>query len=809
MKNLYLQFHNLMSQWKPLQKKSLPGKPLPGKRSFFLMLWIIIHLGIPALLGLSLFFAPPLGVSTQLLDLLPQRGMSKIAEADNVLSERIGREAVILFASPVFDKAKNAAISFYNKFKDSEGVDSAALLFDSHAIAEIAENFYKYRFVTAGKNTIELLESGDAGEIAMDALASVYGAFNFIPLTHIDKDPFLLTERRMQEFLSLSLLASGNLGINEDVLSVQIDGIWYVVLRMTLSPQAVSVTNISNDIIGEFYSAAALTEPELELYFSGFHFHSYESASSAQREIIILCTISLVFILLLFIFVFRSPIPIIFSILDVLISLVLSTTMVFLIFREIHVFTFIFGTTLIGICIDYSIHFFVSWRGNPALKNGNEIRSSISKKLIMCFISSTICFFSILFTPFPIFKQFSVFTMIGLISSFLTAYCIYPLLKLPDENKRQIKFLHGKIFSKRIFSIPPVFKITIAVILTASIIIIFYINPDGLKIKNDFSSVYTMSPFLEESEKRASMVLDHGSSPWYFIVSGSSTEETLKNEEWLILQLEEEVARGNLSSFMGTSLFVPSLENQERTYKAMSALKPLAGLQYEYLGFPPEYEEMYYTEFTAGEIYYSPEDVKLWAEVSNLWIGEIKGEYYSCVFLFHGEDLNAFKSIADKHDSVYLINKEEDIYHDLDILTKTIVVLFFIAYFVISIIIFIVYPWKESIKICISPVFGILAALAFLAVKQIPLGFLPISALILVFGLGLDFVIFMTGRKNEKEKILVRFAVFLSFLTSSLSFGILTFSSFTPVNIFGFTIATGLAAAFIFTMLLQKTTLDY
>jgi len=786
MKKLFSQFRNLMRQ---------------RKYGIFLKLWFTIHLGIPALLGLSLFFASPLRLSTQLLDLLPQSGMSMIIEADNILTERNSREAVILFASPAFEKARNTAIYFYDKFKDDAGIDNASLFFDSHAISEITDFFFESRFVIAGEDTIELLESGDAGEIAMDALASVFGAFNFIPLDNIDRDPFLLTERRMREFISTALLAGGNLGIREDVLSAQKDGIWYVILRFTLSPQAVSVTNMSNNVIREIYSTAALireTEPELEMYFSGFPFHSYESASSAQREITILLTISMIFILLLFLIIFRSPIPIIFSIIDISVSLVLATTAVFLFFREVHVFTFIFGTTLIGICIDYSIHFFIRWKGNAALKNGNEIRSSISKCLITCFVSTTICFVVILFTPFPIFRQFSVFTLVGLISSFLTAYCIYPLLKVPDERKRHLKFLDRKIIS-----MPPVLKIMFASGLAAAFIVILYLNPHGLRINTDLNSLYTMSPFLERSEKKAAAVLDHGSSPWYFIVAGRSAEETLQNEEWLIWQLEEEVTRGNLSSFLGTSMFVPSLERQRRTYQAMSALLPLARLQYENLGFPPEYAELFYAEFAAGEIYFSPEGLDSLAEISNLWIGEVNGYYFSCVFPFHAKDVGIFNSIADAHDFVFLINKEEDINYDLDILTRTIVVLFFIAYFIISVVIFIRYPLKKSIKICITPGLGILAVLAVLAVRGISLGFLPISALILVFGLAIDFSIFMSGGKDREEKKLVRFAVLMSFLTSSLSFGILTFSSFAPVSIFGFTVAVGLAAAFIFTMLLQ------
>ena len=801
MKKLFLQLRNFpfLSLTEPPRGK---GSPLERKNRLFLNIWLIIHFGIPAAFVLSLFFAPPLSISVQLFDILPQSYDSQITKADNVLTERSDREAVILFGSSDFETAKNSALSFYNEFKSAAGVESASLFFDADVIDEIAGYFFNYRFVNAGRDTIELMKSGRADEIAMDALASVYGAFNMIPLDNIDKDPFLLTERRMIEFISSSMLAGGNLGIKDDVLSVQKDGIWYVIFRMTLSPRAISVADISKSIIGEFYSTADLIkdkDSDLEIYFSGFPFHNYESASSAQREIIILCIISLVFILLIFIFILRSPTPIIFSILDILISLILSTAVVFLFFRTIHIFTFIFGTTLIGICIDYSTHFFVSWRGNTALRNGSEIRSFISKSLIMCFISSTLSFFAILFAPFPIFKQFSVFTMVGLISSFLTAYCIYPLIKLPEKSKRHLpEFLHRKKFS-----IPPVLCKILVFIFTGISVIILFFNPYGIEIKTDLSSLYTMSPFLEESEIKATMVLEHGSSPLYFFISGSSIEETLKNEEQLIIRLEEEIAAGSLSSFAGISIFVPSQESQKITYKAMSALLPLSSMQYDHLGFPQMFSEIFYNEYTDGELYCLPEDVKFWPDVYNLWIGEINGIYYSCVYLFNAKNSSIFKSIADEFDFIHLMNKEEDLNRNLDIITKTIVVIFFIAYFIIAAIIFLTYPLKKSIKICLTPALGILVVLAVLAVRDIPLGFLSIFALILVFGLGTDYAIFMSGSKDGEEKGLTRLAVFLSLLTSCLSFGILTFSSFTPVNIFGFTVAVGLTAAFIFTMLLQ------
>jgi predicted exporter len=132
----------------------------------------------------------------------------------------------------------------------------------------------------------------------------------------------------------------------------------------------------------------------------------------------------MVIILIIFISIFRSLLPVVLSMLAVFASLGMAVAAALLVFREMHIITFVFGTTLIGICVDYSIHFFVHWKGNGNLKDGFAIRAYISKSLIMAFISTEICFFAFLFAPFPILKQFAVFSMTGLLSAFLNSYCL-------------------------------------------------------------------------------------------------------------------------------------------------------------------------------------------------------------------------------------------------------------------------------------------------------------------------------------------------------------------------------------------------
>jgi len=83
-------------------------------------------------------------------------------------------------------------------------------------------------------------------------------------------------------------------------------------------------------------------------------------------------------------------------------------------------------------------------------------------------------------------------------------------------------------------------------------------------------------------------------------------------------------------------------------------------------------------------------------------------------------------------------------------------------------------------------------------------GFFPVAAFIPVFGLGLDYIFYMTGKKPPETSRLTLIAVILSFLTTLLSFGALAASSFVPVHEFGLTVSAGLLAAFISAMLLAR-----
>ena len=110
------------------------------------------------------------------------------------------------------------------------------------------------------------------------------------------------------------------------------------------------------------------------------------------------------------------------------------------------------------------------------------------------------------------------------------------------------------------------------------------------------------------------------------------------------------------------------------------------------------------------------------------------------------------------------------------------------------------YSWKQALKIISVPVLIILVTLAIFALCKINLEFFSVTGLILVFGLGLDYIIYMMENEKEKEgpgKVLEPFATMLSFITTIISFGALALSSFQPVHLIGLAIVIGLATAYV------------
>jgi len=794
---------------------------LQGKNRSFLPPWIIYHGGLFLALAVSLFFSP-VRINSSLMEIIPSSAALKSASrADAVLGERNSRQIVILSSGEDFAGAKNGAEELFAALSASVEFEALSLYADESFLSGFTEYLYDHRFMLLDRETRDEIEN-DPASVAEDALVSIFSPFTITPLDNLAGDPFSLTERLMKKIIASALLSSGNLSPRDDVLAAQYEGNWYVMIRGTIAPGGLVISGRENTVKRIYDNGALVKEknPGVEFYYSGVPFHSYESSSNAQREISIISTVSLVAILVLFFIVFRFPVPVFCSFAAACFSILTAFVSVLLLFREVHVISFVFGTTLIGTCVDYSIHFFAHrFSLSGGAENGAETRRHILKSVSVCFVSTSICFGVLLFAPFVILKQFAVFSIFGLSSSFLTVICIFPLIRINNKKLHIPSFFFLKKDTLKILN--KIRIIALSCFFTAFIVLLA-VNRAELRIENKLADLYSMPQKLAKSERIAAHVLNYASSGWYYLVAGSDPEQLLQNEEILCAALEAEIAAGNLTSYMAASSFYPSIQTQERSYRSAEKLLPLAAAQFDAIGFPAEAAGEYKTIFGAAKGNYlypaSAASGGIQASsrkpaeeiIANLWIGKTGDMYYSCVLprlpkqTMPASNDDNFRKIADGLNNVFFVNKMKDTGEQLDRLTKTMLHLFLAAIAAVVILVRRFYRWKQTARIFIVPVFLVLTVLTTLSCLHIPVSFFAAVGILLIFGLGLDYIIFGIEAENHaNDGPVTAIAISLSFATTAIAFGALALSSFVPAHIFGVSVFSGISAAYIFSTLLS------
>lgn len=115
----------------------------------------------------------------------------------------------------------------------------------------------------------------------------------------------------------------------------------------------------------------------MRFVFSGTPFHSYKSSANASKEITLISGISILAVIIVLLLIFKTPRPIFCSVCSILISTLTAFMATLGIFGKMHILTLVFGTSLIGSCIDYSLHYFISWKADERLKSGDEIRRKL------------------------------------------------------------------------------------------------------------------------------------------------------------------------------------------------------------------------------------------------------------------------------------------------------------------------------------------------------------------------------------------------------------------------------------------------
>ena len=664
------------------------------------------------------------------------------------LSKRQSNKINVVFESEDYEKLDYAFKNFFEK------LDKNAFYTDNTDVVPMLEAYKKYRSGLLSQHSANLIKTNQYETLKQEAYERLYNPMG-LTLLPLDKDPYLLLTDYVVSFGSAS-------GIQE----TEKDDKYYRLAQFNIKKELALSPTLLNERMKELAALKdAVSGEDVKIYIAGAPVHTYYASSKSMTEINLICVLSSLFIILLCKFYFNS-----FKILiPIGASLALAmytgylTTSVF--FDSIHILTFVFASTLIGICVDYCLHYFAH---NRDLK---LIMRSLTQSLL-----TTVCaFFVLLLSNIELLKQISTYTITGLVTVYLTVVLFYPLLckNINLSYLREFKFRALGI-KYRYLSV-------------AAMVVIAAAGMFNLKFNDDIKDMYVPPKSLAMSEKLYAQLSQTDFNLNFIITTAPDKQKLLEKEENTGALLREK----NIE-YYALSRFVPSIKQQNENRKLVKKLYKNSLKPYASAFLPQKSIEALLKEQPPREF--------LTLENSNFKM--LKDFLYNdntSVMVVNG-DINTIKqALEPENDSITVINLKNDISQKVGSCRKVCLILFAPAISLLYVILAFIYRPVNAFKIILPSFLGAMFSIGLIGLSGKGLNLFHVLALFLIIGFTMDYSIFRFNGSNSSNS---KAAVLISCATSVFSFFLLSMTSFKLISSLGFILWVGLLSSYILSLLL-------
>lgn len=701
----------------------------------------IIIIGIIAALILRI----PFNTQTDLMSLVTTNNVSQQWPIDKI-SNNFSSVINIVTESENEQIAQQSAHKIV-KLLNTEQFNTLNVQSDKFSLKELTNDLIPYKNGLLSAQDKEILKQNKFKQIADTAIKQISESL-MPPLVSLRDDPFMLLSNYI---LNINNANSG-WTINNDLLWQHKDAKNYFMIPVDIDMQNKDSINQINLLHKQLSNQ---NSENLHIYISGVPLHTAIMVHKSQIQLTILSIFAALMAVLFSYLLFKNILTVATVLGSLLLGFLCGTIALFLCFNNPHILTFVFGTTLIGLGIDYSFHFLT----RAALRNKRQIKTNMQHS----FLTTLVCFLPLMFSGVSLLQQISIFTIVGLSGIYIGLN-----LFVPDKLDLETKSLKFK------FSLSHKSKISI---LTLIGIIIITTLP-FIKIENNINQLYRPDSEIATQESIVQK-LNNTQQSAVLMVRGTNIQEVLETEENI---------KHNNHQFFSLSDITPSIKTQT---KNQELIQQLYSNQSSYLKQKLELRNM---PVFAETQYLTPDNIK--SKFLRQWIDKMMitdGQYvYSLAQISPDIQIN--------NDNARVVSVSETLSQQIkEYSHKTYWLLGICALCLIALLSR--FYKKRAVIYLIPSVMAILLSVCILTWFNQPITFFHMLAFFIVTGLGLDYTIFNINTNNNKEMRPVLF----SFLTSFVGFGLLSFTSFFLIKSMGITLGLGLALSYLISLFLFRT----
>lgn len=739
-------------------------------------LWLLL------VAGLGLWFVlqtvPNLRLQTDITAMLPQTTPdAAVRQALDRFGAAAGRRNLFLIGSADFEAARRAATAFAVALRDDPAFEDVQLEV-TRELAQLDAGYGERRTLLLSDRHRAALSAGEVAALRDAALRDLYTPSGLARARPFAEDPFNF----YGDFLAQLSAGQGHVAPRERLLVVEHAKGVDILLTATLrnSPFSLDAQGPALDAITRAAAAARAATPEATVRTSGVLRHAIANSERATREISLFGSISLIGVVLVFLLSFRSLRPLLLALGALIVSSVASIAVTQAVFGEVHLIALVFGSSLIGVAVDYSIHFFADQFRSPATWRGADAVAHVGPAVTVGMLTASLGYLAFLVPPFPGLRQMAVFSIAGIFSACLCVLLAYPLLA---GRGRAAPALVDHLMARLTRLSAPRGRARGVLLLVGTALTV--IGLGRLGFTDDVRHLQSSPVELLQEEQLVRERLGGGIDTRFFLVRGADAEQVLQREEALRQRLDPAVASAALSGYSALSRQIPSQQRQaenaallaQHIYAAEGALGALLGE----LGFDASIAERDRAVFEAARAH--PLAFADWldspaaATWRELWLGPVGSGAGSVIALSGVRDPLALQGLADGLDGVQLVDRVSDISTVLSHYRRIALLALAGALAAIGVVLMLRYGVGSGLRHLIAPLGGGLLTLATLGLFGIPATLFTVLALLLVLGLGVDYTVFLREGQHSRPTTLL--AITLAGLITLLSFGLLA-ASVTP-----------------------------
>ena len=731
-----------------------------------------------AALSYAVYLKGQFSIETGLADVAPEIADSvHTQQAISSLRSNIEKRILILVSGTDEDSVYEAADQLTDALS---ATPELTLLPDGlELVDELIEQLKPYRFKLLSQSQLERIDELSQSQLVEQAQAQLYSLSN-TPIYPFSADPFGVNSASLFEVLQrLQSNTDASDSNYHQSLSLLIEGD-----ALSMGQQAILTAKLENAI------TSVLNNHPVQIDRSGVFFFASHAAQESKRDISLISTVSIVGVVALLLFVFRSLIALLLPVTSVATGVGFAFAAVHAVYGQVHVLTIVFGASLIGIVIDYSLHYF--YHSSTQLSAGaDQERSSLHRALLLSLCTSLIGYAALSFSGLEALKKVALFSCCGLAMAWLSVMCFGERATRKGFSTESsglswlVRTMQNSLLRLPKLSLPCV--ATVVLLVSASVW--FLSKP----VSDDPRVFFTAPEHLLASERRVAEVANDYEPGQYLLLLGNSVVEI--QERFRAMQaVIKDTNNLDINSFSSVFSLVPTIAEQDLAYAMTAKLygeSSALGALASQLSIDPATVSALRQEYSAAaNRYLNPETVNnvLGQALPPMWFVS-DDTYVGFVLIKKGVNADVLSSKLAGIEGVEYVNTLKKTQSALQAQRESASTLLFLAYVLVMGLLVARFKSASAAWMVVVPLVSSAMLLLLAPVFGYALNLFHIMALFLVLGFGMDYTIFVREMQDHQAKTLE--AILLSAITSLLSFGLLALSSIPVVASFGLALLIG------------------